>query len=333
MAAPPPAPPAPTAPPSDADAPFAASTTSAGSDESAPSAASGPSGPALPDEALDPAIRAAFDPATRRWGREVLGCDPAWAVDYFARFFHRPLARHLDLGTASAIECASGTGFNAIAYVLAGGRAVVGYDLTSARVDIANELARRLRLGDRARFEVRDIHALPPERAEVAFTLQTLEHVPRPIAALRALADRASRALLLSTPNHLFPRDGHDTGLMFAHWLPPRARRAYAELRDARRADLNRFMTPFQIARTLPDFALASRAYNFASLSEWLDQYPCFFPYGAGGGRWLGARRHRLRWRLAASAFAALGAGARLMAPVIEGIYLRRHQYQPGQPI
>jgi 2-polyprenyl-3-methyl-5-hydroxy-6-metoxy-1,4-benzoquinol methylase len=278
----------------------------------------------LGDEELDRNVREAFDPATREWGRAELGCDPAWAVDYFVRFFQRPLSRWLPLSQSTAIECACGVGFNAISFVLSGGRSIVGYDLTEGRVRFANELAHRLGIADRARFELRDIHRLPHERADIAFTLQTLEHVPEPIAALRALADRARRAVVLSTPNRLFPKDGHDSGLLFAHWLPDELRKRYTAIRRARADQFCRFLDPFEIADTLREFELVTRAYNFSNLDEWLDQYPCFFPYGPGGGVFLPARKERLRWRAASAAFLALGDVARLLAPVIEGIYLRK---------
>lgn len=280
-------------------------------------------GAPLSDEKMDPRVRDAFSAEVRGWGREYLGADPAWAVDYFLRFFHNPLARHLDLAASTALECASGTGLNAIGFVLAGGRSIVGFDLTQDRVDFANELARRLGLAGRARFELCDIHQLPAQRVDVVFSLQTLEHVPRAPDALRALGDRAERAVVLSTPNKLFPRDGHDTGLLFNHWLPQPLRRHYAELRHARSDQFCTFLSPPEVDAVLRDFRLASRAYNFDSLEQWLDAYPCFFPYGKGGGRWLGARRESSRWKVAAAAFDALGTRARLVAPVIEGIYLR----------
>lgn len=280
--------------------------------------------PALPDSALRDCIRDRVDQEARAWSRETLGFDLAWGLDFFVRFYHEPLGRLLSLSEADALECASGTGLNAIAFVLAGGRSIRGYDKTPERVRVANEIAARLGLGDRAQFHLGDIHQLPAERRTVAFSLQTLEHVPRPLEALRALGDRAERALVLSTPNRWFPRDGHDTGLMFAHWLPPRARKRYAELRGAPTHQLCRFLSPREIDSTLPDFRLATTAYNFNTLEEWLSRFPCFFPYGKGGGRWLGPRLDSGRWRAAAMAFALGGAPIRRLSPMSEGIYLRR---------
>lgn len=277
----------------------------------------------LTDEALDGRVAGAFDAETRSWSQALHGADPAWAIDYFVRFFHNPLSRHVPLEDATAIECASGLGYNALAFVLAGGRSITGYDLSEQRVAHARELARRLGLADRARFEVRNLYDLPFTSADVVFSLQTLEHVPEPLQALRILADRTRVALVLSTPNRLYPKDGHDTGLLFAHWLPTPVRRRYARLRGAPVQQLCRFLSPFELERALPDFSRATKLYNFDDLDEWLEQYPCFFPYGAGGGRWLPARSQRPRWRAAKVATRLAPDAARLTAPMIEGIYLR----------
>lgn len=279
----------------------------------------------LPDDQLDVRVRSAFDPETRKWASSHLGGDAAWSVDYFVRFFHNPLRTVLGNLSMDALECASGYGLNAIAYLLSGGASIRGYDIDQARIAFASELAERLGLGDRASFQYGDIHALPASPSVgVVFTLQTLEHVPRPLEALRALADRAEKAIVISTPNRLFPIDGHDTGLAFAHWLSNAQRKRYASWRGAPTAQLCSFLSAFDIDATIPDFELRTHAYNFARLSDWLDQYPCFFPYGPDGGRWLGARKHRFRWRCAKGAFRVAGAAARMVAPVLEGIYVRR---------
>lgn len=276
----------------------------------------------LPDTDLDPRVRGLFSPSVRSFGEATSGMDPAWAVDFFLRFYHRPLSKLVGLEGTSALECASGFGHAALGFLLAGGERVLGIDRTEERVRAANELATRLGLGDRARFEVGDIHDLPPGRVDVTITLQTLEHVPRPLDALSALASRTDRAVLLSTPNRLFPKDGHDSGLFFAHWLPRGARRRWvAAMRPDVRV-LNDFLTPMQIESTLRGFRRATVAYNFGSVEEWLQQFPCFFPY-SGEGRFLPARSRRRRWRAAAAAFRILGAKAQYLAPMFEGIYVR----------
>lgn len=276
----------------------------------------------LPDTALDPRVRALFSSSVRSFGEQTSGMDPAWAVDFFLRFYHRPLSKLVDLGGATALECASGFGHAALAYVVAGGARILGVDRTEARVRAANALAERVGLADRARFEVGDIHDLPGDRVDVTVTLQTLEHVPRAVEALSSLASLTRQAVVLSTPNRLFPKDGHDSGLLFSHWLPPGARRRWVALRRPQVRVLNTFLTPMQIDSTLQGFRRATVAYNFPSLEEWLDQFPCFFPY-AGRGRFLPARAERRRWQAAATAYRLLGQKAQYLAPMFEGIYVR----------
>lgn len=265
-----------------------------------------------------------FSDETRSWLESKVGTDPAWAADFFLRFYHRPLGRLLDLRAADAIECASGKGLNAIAFVLAGGRSIVGYDKTQAAVDIASELAERVGLPrTRVRFELGDIHALPAGDADVVFTLQTLEHVSRPVEALEKLAGRARRALVLSTPNLWFPKDGHDTGLLFGHWMPTPLRRRYAARFGGRTDQFCRFLSMRQIAAALPKFHRATSAYNFERIDAWLAEFPCYFPYGKEGGRWLPARTDAPRWRAASLAFAAAPRLAGAVAPMNEAIFLR----------
>lgn len=277
---------------------------------------------ALARVGVAPAILDAFDAETREWADSAFGTDVQWALEFFQRFYHRPLARWVDLRQTRAAECASGLGLNALAFTLAGGQSIVGYDKTEHRVELANELTRRLGLAHRARFEVRDIHGLPQESVDVFFTLQTLEHVPRAPEALVGIGRRARRAVVLSTPNKWWPRDGHDTGLWFAHWLSPRWRRRYARFAGGRQDQFCRFLSPSQVQACLPGFRRVTSAYNFDRLEDWLDRFPCFFPYGAGGGRWLGPRAHRPVWRAAALVTRSVPS-ATLCAPMLEGIYLR----------
>lgn len=272
---------------------------------------------------IHPSIAKVLTPEVGQWAASLLPAELGPSLEFFRRFYHAPLGRRLPIGEVSAAECASGFGLNAIAFVLSGGRSIVGYDIQEGRVAFANALSRRLGLEDRARFELRDVHDLPPREVEVFFTLQTLEHVPRPLDALRGMAERARRALVLSTPNLWWPRDGHDTGLLFAHWAPRDLRKRYAQLRGARTDQLCRFLSPREVARVLRGFHRATRFYNFDSPEEWLDEFPVYFPYGAGGGRWLPARRGRLRWQVASRVHRAAPRLGRDLAPMIEGIYLR----------
>jgi ubiquinone/menaquinone biosynthesis C-methylase UbiE len=276
------------------------------------------------DVGVHPDIAARVDPTLQAWVAERYPVALAPALEFFRRFYHEPLSRRVRLDTADAAECACGSGLNALAFLLAGGRSVVGYDKTETRVDFAQQLAARLGLADRARFEVRDIHELPETPVDVVFTLQTLEHVPRPLEALRGMGRRARRAVVLSTPNLWWPKDGHDTGLMFAHWAPRELRRRYARLRRARVDQLCRFLSPREIEQALPEFERVTSFYNFDAPAEWTARFPTFFPYGRGGGRFLAARGHRLRWRAADRAFRMWPRVARDLAPMNEGIYLRR---------
>lgn len=273
---------------------------------------------------IHPSISKAVTPDIAEWAAGRWSSKLGPTLEFFRRFYHEPLSSLVDLSTVDAAECASGAGLNAIAFVLSGGRSIVGYDKTEERVRFANDLAERLGIADRARFELLDISDVPETQVDVFFSLQTLEHVPHPLEALRRMGQVSRRAVVVSTPNQWWPRDGHDTGLMFAHWTPDRFRRRYAVARGARSDQFCRFLSPLEIAETLVGFERVTGFYNFSNPKSWTERFPTYFPYGEGGGRYLPARSANPKWRIASAVFDLVPDVARNFAPMNEGIYLRQ---------
>ena len=196
-----------------------------------------------------------------------------------------------------------------LAYLLEGGLGAIGIDTNEAALQVGRKFARILELDDRALFCHASVTELPVADAavDVVTCIETLEHLSGD--ADRALAElnrTAGAIILVTTPNKLFPMVAHDTGLPFAHWLPPRWRGPYAWLFGRKNEDEgNIFVTPFQIMRGLAGFRLVSEFLGFASFAEFLESYPHYLPYmgpGVAGVRDLGTAK-RAFYRLVYSAF------------------------------
>src|SRR6185437_8646026 len=78
-------------------------------------------------------------------------------LDYMRRRFVMPLARHVDIGTATMLDCAAGFGWLAFAYLQAGGEHAILVEMDEARLDAARHIARRLGVFDRCSFRAERI--------------------------------------------------------------------------------------------------------------------------------------------------------------------------------
>jgi ubiquinone/menaquinone biosynthesis C-methylase UbiE len=255
--------------------------------------------------------------------------DVELTLDYMRRRFVAPLARHVEIGTASLLDCASGFGWLAFAFLLAGGKHAVLVESDERRLDAARAIARHLGVEQRCSFltdRLQDI-AIADDGIDIFASIETLEHVGRENvrASLRNMARIARKAVVLTTPNFLFPVVAHDTELPFAHWLPGGLRRPYA--RAAGRAGLDRgnhFLMPWNLAPLTAKFRPVTSYQTFASRDEYNRFYPHYLPYGPTPVR---------RWRAAPRsgqsamqiALAKLfGAWSFALAPNLASVWLRR---------
>lgn len=255
--------------------------------------------------------------------------DVELTLDYMRRRFVVPLSRHVEIETASLVDCASGFGWLAFAYLLAGGKHAVLVELDGRRLDAARAIARHLGVERRCSFvaeRLQDI-AIADDGVDIFASIETLEHVGRDNvkASLRNMAQIARQAVVLTTPNFLFPVVAHDTELPLAHWLPPALRRRYAKA--AGRAALDRgnhFLVPWDLAPLTAKFRPVSLYQTFGSRDEYDRFYPHYMPYGPKQvRRWRAAPRSGQRLMQTALAN-LLGPWSFALSPNLASIWLRR---------
>jgi len=212
---------------------------------------------------------------------------PSKTLGYFHEKYVANLQGHCDISQSLLIDCACGQGWNALAFVLAGGRKAIGLDTDENKLRIAREISEILNVDDRTAFCSGSISALPlaDGSADLFSCIETLEHLDGIADKALDEMNRVARSIVfVTTPNLLFPVVAHDTRLPFAHWLAPKRRRQYARLfRREGQDEGSTFISPFQITRRLPAFRLASQFLGFGSFGEFVSFYPHYLPYVGGG--------------------------------------------------
>ncbi len=252
---------------------------------------------------------------------------PDGALDYFRRKFADNLARHCDLSRTILLDAGCHEGWNLLAFLLAGGRLAIGIDMNAEALRVADEFARILGVRDRVLFCNGSVTRLPivDRSADVACCIEVLEHLDGGAEAALSELNRVARHVVwITTPNKLCPVVAHDTRLPLAHWLPPRRRRWYARL-FGREADdeQNVFVSPFEVARGLPDFRLEPGFCGFESFAAFAAFFPHYLPYmgeGVAGVRDLG-RAKRAVYGLA---YGLLGRRSYYVLPSLTGLFTRR---------
>jgi ubiquinone/menaquinone biosynthesis C-methylase UbiE len=250
-------------------------------------------------------------------------------LDYMRRRFVAPLAKHLDINAATMLDCAAGFGWLSFAYLLAGGKHAVLVEMDDERLDAARAIASRLGVERRCTFiptRIQDVD-LGEDGVDIFATVETLEHVGRENirASIRNMTRTASRAVVLTTPNFLFPKVAHDTELPFAHWLPDglRHRYALANGRDAMDRG-NQFLLPWHLAPLAAKFRPISRYQTFETAAEYDRFYPHYMPYGANEAQRYRTAPKRGQRALHRALAMALGRYSFALAPSLASVWLRR---------
>lgn len=214
-------------------------------------------------------------------------------LDYMRRRYIEPIAERIDIRQAVLADCAAGFGWLSFAYLLSGGKQAIVIEPDRARIQAAMVIAETLGVIDRCRFENVTLQnlQLPDNSVDVFCSVETLEHVGRQHAlqCLSVIERAASKIVVITTPNKLFPVIAHDTRLPFAHWLPRWLVRPYAKLFG--RADFehgNYFLGPWHLRNLRRKFHPTTPYQTFSTLTEFDAFYPHYLPYG-------GSARQRLR--------------------------------------
>jgi hypothetical protein len=255
-------------------------------------------------------------------------------LDYMRRRYVEPLRRHIDIGQASLADCAAGYGWLSFAYLQAGGRHAILVDPDEERLKKAAQIAQMLGLEDRCEFHCRFMQDLDIPPADVFASIETLEHVGRENIrpCIEAIASKALKAVILTTPNRWFPWVAHDTGLPLAHWMPQSLRTRYA-LAAGRgdRERTNAFVSPGDLGPLRErGFRPVSKYQTFATYEEFISFYPHYLPYG---DQPRARQRNRPKAGLAAwvrLAGALAGTASYAIAPNLSSIWVRAPGKLPG---
>lgn len=219
--------------------------------------------------------------------------DISATINYFFKRYVQPLSTRFNISESTVVDCGAGFGWFSFAYILAGGKQVIAVDLEEQRLDAAVNVARILGIEHKIQFiqsAIQDID-LPGNAAEIFVSIETLEHVGqeniRP--ALLRIKEIASRGVLITTPNKLFPVIAHDTRLPFVHWFSPNVRRLFTRLFKRGHLDFgNQFVSPFDMEVLLDKFYPDTTCLTFRNYEEYLAHFPVYLPYGRQESkRWL----------------------------------------------
>lgn len=254
--------------------------------------------------------------------------DVRLTLDYMTRRYVAPVSRHVDLANATIADCAAGFGWLAFAFLLGGARRAVLLDIDERRLRAARVVAARLGLAERCDFIAARLQDAPlaPDSVDIFASIETLEHVggENIRAGVAAIARCASRAVVLTTPNFLFPVIPHDTRLPLAHWLPSRVRQAYAKAAGRGDADEgNTFVKPWDLRPLARKFRPVSHWQTFESGAEFDRFYPHYLPYGANALDRHRAVPKRGQRMLHAGLAAALGHWSFVLAPNLASVWVR----------
>lgn len=212
--------------------------------------------------------------------------DISGTINFFMRRYIQPLSKTFDISNCVAMDCGAGFGWFSIAYLMAGGKAVIAVDPDSERLEAAKKIAAALSVLNRMEFIVSPIQNIPltTNQVDLFVSIETMEHVGKSNIkpALERIKDITSQGVLLTTPNKFFPVVAHDTRLPLIHWLPPSRRKKYARLFGREQLDDgNDFISPLDIGILLDKFQPTSTCLTFQSFNDYQDHFPFYLPYGS----------------------------------------------------
>jgi 2-polyprenyl-3-methyl-5-hydroxy-6-metoxy-1,4-benzoquinol methylase len=253
----------------------------------------------------------------------------AGTIDFFTRRYVTPLTRIFDIKGSSVVDCGTGYGWFSVAYLLAGGKTAIAVDIDGERLSAAKMIAKIFSVDKHMEFIESPIHKIPlsADSVDIFVSIETLEHVGKANirTSLQRAKEIASRGIIITTPNKLFPAIAHDTRLPFAHWLPKSIRKYYAMIsgREKMNSD-NTFLSPFDLNVLLDKFKPASSCLTFQTVKEYLSHYPFYLPYGSD-------EVNRFQYRPSAAkalyyriASAVLGRYSYWVMPTLARIFVRR---------
>lgn len=158
-------------------------------------------------------------------------------------YLEKPLRDFLDLYSIELedkliLDFGCGSGASSIVLIRLGASKVTGVDIDKDRIQIAQIRARECSLGDVTQFCVIPNSKILPfqdNSFEIILCNAVIEHIPPTdrkawVKELWRVIRPGGYILIWETPNRLWPKEIHTTGLWFLPYLPLRWARIYANL-------------------------------------------------------------------------------------------------------
>ena len=110
-------------------------------------------------------------------------------------------------GPWSVLDVGCGSGRFSVALAMAGASRVLGVDVASSMIDIANEAAAHMNVANRCEFVVSSFLALDrPEKFEIVVATGYFDYLEEPLPHLEKMAVMCSHKMFLSFPKRWEPR-------------------------------------------------------------------------------------------------------------------------------
>ncbi len=189
-------------------------------------------------------------------------------LDFYMFHFVEPFLARSDPSDVGVVaDVGAGYGWLAIAFALRTSVRIVAIDMNEPRLVAAERIAAVLGVADRIEWRAGAAGALPlaDQEADATYCIEVVEHTGKDHDVIRDLARVTRDALVITSPNRLFPVIHHDTSLPFCHWLPIPMRDLYASLCGRKNwQDGNLFWSPGELIDVLAEFERTSSFFQFA---------------------------------------------------------------------
>lgn len=210
-------------------------------------------------------------------------------LEYMVKRYIISIQEKIDISESTLVDCGSGFGWLAFAFILSGGKSVTLCEIDEDRLEDAKSIARILGIDEQCTFvrcAMQDLEFKENE-FDIFASIETLEHVGEAnIDKCLRIIERVTKSMIiLTTPNKLFPLVLHDNKIPFSHWIPSRHRKYYTSLFGLNETTPNDFVSPIRLNVLKKKFHPVSSTLTFKSYEDWKSSYPFYSPYNSGN-RW-----------------------------------------------